>query len=410
MTTRIAMLSVHGCPLARLGTREAGGMQLYVRALSRELGRRGIVVDVYTRRVDPALPLVVPFGDNARVIHLDAGEPAPVDKDRAFDLLPELVCNLQRFRLLHGLSYTAIHSHYWLSGWVGNLLARRWDVPHVVMFHTLGRLKNRALAEDHDNAARAEVETRIVAAVDRIVASSEHEREALVELYGAQRDQVEVIPCGVDLSLFRPGDQAAARAKLGLQGDVVLFVGRMDPIKGLDILIRAVALLSHRPDLTLVVVGGSGTEEEMTRNQDLVARLGLADRVQFRGSVAQEELPTYYNAATVCVVPSHYESFGLVAIEALACGTPVVGSMVGGLPTIVHDDENGFLVPWRQPDAFAERIEAILANPSRRAALAAHARASVRRFGWGAVAERVIGVYQDLTRVRQPTLACLDRT
>src|SRR5579859_271751 len=161
--SRVAMLSVHGCPLARLGTREAGGMQLYVRALSRELGRRGVGVDVYTRRVDPALPTVVPFGSNARVIHLDAGEKSQVDKSTVFDLLPEFVCNLQRFRRAEGIDYDYIHSHYWLSGWVGNLLAPRWNVPHIAMFHTLGRLKNRALGENTESEARSDVEARIVA-------------------------------------------------------------------------------------------------------------------------------------------------------------------------------------------------------------------------------------------------------
>jgi D-inositol-3-phosphate glycosyltransferase len=407
MQCKVAMLSVHGCPLARLGTREAGGMQLYVRALSRELGRRGVDVDVYTRRVDPALPAVVPFGTNARVIHVDAGEPAPLDKSDVFDVLPEFVGNVRRFQQSQETEYDFVHSHYWLSGWVGNQLARRWDTPHLAMFHTLARLKDRAQVQDGDAASRADVETRIVGAVDRIIASSEHERRALVELYGARRDRVVVIPCGADLDLFRPGDQAAARAQLGLSGDVLLFVGRMDPIKGLDVLLRAVALLAHRPRLTLVVVGGSGTEEEMRRNQALATSLDIVDRVQFRGSVPQEKLTQYYNAATVCVVPSHYESFGLVAIESLASGTPVIGSMVGGLPSVVHDHVNGFLVPWPEPAAFADRIETVLDQPSLRAALASQARASVLRFGWDAVANRVAAAYRDVA-ARQPTVACLD--
>ena len=407
--TRVAMLSVHGCPLARLGTREAGGMQLYVRALSRELGRRGIQVDVYTRQVNPSTPTVVPFGPNARVIHLNAGEQGPVDKTTVFDLLPEFVSNLQRFRRDERIDYDYIHSHYWLSGWVGNLLAPRWSVPHVTMFHTLGRLKNRAMGDQTESEARSEVETRIVASVDRVIASSEHERQALVDLYGARRDRVEVVPCGVDLTLFQPGDREQARAQLGLSGEVILFVGRMDPIKGLDLLLGAVALLARRPTLKLVVVGGSGTEEEMKRSQALVGTLEIAGQVEFRGSVAQEELPTYYQAADICVVPSHYESFGLVAIEALACGTPVIGSMVGGLPTVIRDGENGLLVPWRQPSEFAERIDLILSDQALRESLADHARPSVLKYGWGAVAGRITSVYEDVTLARQPALVSQDR-
>ncbi|HLZ10116.1 MAG TPA: glycosyltransferase [Chloroflexota bacterium] len=407
--SRVAMLSVHGCPLARLGTREAGGMQLYVRALSRELGRRGVGVDVYTRRVDPALPTVVPFGSNARVIHLDAGEKSQVDKSTVFDLLPEFVCNLQRFRRAEGIDYDYIHSHYWLSGWVGNLLAPRWNVPHIAMFHTLGRLKNRALGENTESEARSDVEARIVAAVDRVIASSEHERQALVDLYGARRDRVEVIPCGVDLGLFRPGDRDLARRRLGLTGEVILFVGRMDPIKGLDLLLQAVALLKDRPTMRLVVVGGSGAEDEMARDQALVARLGIENQVDFRGSVEQEDLPFYYQAADVCVIPSHYESFGLVAIESLACGTPVIGSMVGGLPTVIRDGDNGLLVPWRHPSEFAERIDTLLSDGPLREALSSRARPSVLKYGWGAVAQRIMSTYQDVTLARQPAMASQDR-
>jgi D-inositol-3-phosphate glycosyltransferase len=403
------MLSVHGCPLARLGTREAGGMQLYVRALSRELGKRGLVVDVFTRRSDPMLPEIVSFGRNARVIHLDAGEPAPIDKASVFDHLPAFLGELERFRCTEGVDYDVVHSHYWLSGWVGNVLARRWDVPHVAMFHTLGRLKNRAMSETLEAPVRSDVETRIAASADRIIASSEHERESLVELYRARRERVSVVPCGVDLGLFQPVDRGMARARLGLSGDVILFVGRMDPIKGLDVLLRSLALLKFRSGFSLVVVGGSGNEREMLRCQDLVAALDLADRVQFRGSVPQEELPLYYGAATLLVVPSHYESFGLAAVEALACGTPVVASMVGGLPTIIHDGENGYLVPWRQPSEFADRIERIVADDALRRRLASRARASVARFGWSAIADRIVSIYGEFDAVRETAVACSPR-
>jgi D-inositol-3-phosphate glycosyltransferase len=273
------------------------------------------------------------------------------------------------------------------------------------MFHTLGRLKNRALTGSEDNTAREDVETRIVASANRVIASSEHERQSLIDLYAGRRDRIAVIPCGVDLQRFQPIDRAEAQARLGLSGDVALFVGRMDPIKGLDVLLHAINLLKSHEDLTLVVVGGSGREDEMQRNQALVRSLGIDRQVQFRGAVPQAELRYYYSAATVLVVPSHYESFGLAAVEALACGTPVIGSLVGGLPTVIHDGENGFLVPWRQPAEFAARIERLIGNSPERQELASRARTSVLKFGWDAVADRVLRVYEEVRDLREPTLA-----
>jgi D-inositol-3-phosphate glycosyltransferase len=402
---RVAMLSVHGCPLARLGTREAGGMQAYVRALSQELGRRGMGVDIFTRRSNPALPDVVAFGENARVIHLAAGEAAPLAKSALVETLPEFVCNLQRFRRQEGVDYQVVHSHYWLSGWVGGHLARRWDVPHLVMFHTLARLKGHAPQDDAEAENRAEVEERVIAGADRVIAATEHERRALVELYRARRDRVAVIPCGVDLDRFAPGDRDAARARLGLAGDVLLFVGRMDPIKGIDVLLGAAALLKERPSLSVVLVGGSGAEPEMRRTRELAARLGIDHLVQFRGAVPQRELAEYYRAATLTVVPSRYESFGLVPLESLACGTPVVGSKVGGLPAVIQDGRNGVLVPWRTPLAFAEALARLLDDPAEMARLRADARGSVLRFGWAAIADQILGLYRDITDARTPTLA-----
>jgi len=369
-------------------------MQSYVRALSRAQGRRGHVVDVFTRRTDPYTPPIVPLGDNARVISLDAGPTAAVNKNAVLDFAPEFVCNLQRFTRSEGARYDVVHSHYWLSGWVGHLVAPRWRVPQVSMFHTLGLLKNRALTASGETDARIHAEERIVATSDRIVAASEHERESLIELYGARRDRVAVIPCGVDLDLFRPVRANEARRRLGLQGDVLLFVGRMDPIKGLDLLIRAFARLPRRPDLSLVVLGGDGSELEFQRNQGLAHELGVADRVQFRGAVPQDLLPDYYSAATVCVVPSHYESFGLTAIEALACGTPVIASKVGGLPVVIEERVNGLLVPWRRPEALSARLAEFLDDRVLQARLASNARASVVKYGWDTIADAVDDVYR----------------
>ena len=404
---RVAVISVHGCPLARLGGRETGGMNVYVRELSREMGKRGMVVDVYTRLTDPRLPEVVEFGENARVIHLKAGLVGPMDKNEVFDCLPEFICHLRRFTQRHGLTYQYVHSHYWLSGWVGKLLSHCQNVPHVTTFHTLARVKNRALMGPSETERRAEIEARIIAGADAIVASSEHERHSMVSLYGARRERIHVMPPGIDLNLFRPLDRVQAKATLGLLGrDVLLAIGRMDPVKGFDVLLRAVAMLAHLDRLHLLLIGGSETDKERVRLQALASELGIEGRVSFLGAVSQDELPTYYSAASLVIVPSHYESFGFVAAEALACGTPVIASKVGGLPTIVRDGENGLLVSWRRPEAFAQRVERLLTDHHLMGRLMAAARPSVERLSWGISAERTIRLYRALGEARAPELVC----
>lgn len=404
---RVAMISVHGCPLAPLGGKETGGMNVYVRELSRALGKQSMTVDVYTRLTDPSLPRIVEFGENVRVIHLKAGEIGPMDKNTVLDRLPEFVCRVRQFVNENDITYQYVHSHYWLSGWVGNILASRWDLPHTTTFHTLARVKNRALLSPSETERRAEVETKIIASADAIIASSEHERHAMADLYSARRDRIHVIPPGIDLERFRPVNRSRARAELGFTGqDVILAVGRMDPVKGFDVLIRAMARLGHLSRARLVFAGGAGGDRESQRLADLVAELGLKDRVSFIGAVPQERLPLYYGAASVVVVPSHYESFGFVAAEALGCGTPVIASKVGGLPTIVRDGENGLLVPWRRPEAFAERIEQLLSDRDLLARLTAAARPSVERLGWSTAARKTIELYHALGVARTPELVC----
>lgn len=401
---RVAMISVHGCPLDQLGSREVGGMQLYVRELSRELGRAGLQVDVFTRKTVPTLPRVVEFGARARVIHLDAGPAQRIDKNLVVEHLPAFIHNLERFVERERIQHAVVHSHYWLSGWVGGRLGELWRVPHVTMFHTLGRVKNRANAHAggrrgvRETSLRNEMERRIVPAADAIVASTEYERAALVEAYGARAERVTVIPAGVDLRAFVPVDRGMARAALDLTGEVLLFVGRLDPVKGLDTLLEAVRLLAHRPALRLLVAGGSlrggkvDADEAYLRH--LARDLGIGDRVEWLGPVDQERLPLYYAAADAVVVPSRYESFGLVALEALACGAALIAAPVGGLPAIVRDGESGLLVPERRPELFAERIAWVLDEPARAARLRANARAAAEPYSWTANAARTRVLYE----------------
>lgn len=399
---RIATLSLHSSPLARLGVGDGGGMSVCVRQLAKELPRRGFPVDVFTRRTDPQSPTIVPLGDGARLIQLQGGPPQALDKSQVYFHLPELACNLRRFAEEQGLRYQLLHSHYWLSGLAAHWLSRRWGLPHVAMFHTLAEVKNHSRLGEREPARRIEGERKIVASADRLVAPTHHERSQLVRFYGASPSKIEIIPCGVDLDLFRPRDKAQARRQLGLfDRRLILFVGRMDPLKGLDILLKAVARLEDRQGLRVLVVGGSlEGDQKLSRYYRMAQEMGIAQQVTFLGSLDQQELPLYYSAADLCVVPSYYESFSLVAVEALACGTPVIASRVGGLTGIVRDGETGFLVPWRCPDPFSERLETLLGNEMLREHFGQAARKSVERFSWPNIAAQVQEMYEVLTSGR----------
>lgn len=394
---RIAMLSMHTSPLAALGrSRDAGGMNVYVRELARHLGRRAIAVDVFTRWTDPAVPQILPLGSHARLIHIPAGPLGPVSKHDLFPLIPAFVAGVECFAVSQRLDYDLIHSHYWLSGAAGMDLARRWGAPHLAMFHTLARLKQHARPEERESDLRIEQERLIIAGADGVIVATEDEREQITRLYGLSRQAMHTVPCGVDLAQFAPGDRAAARARLASRlrlGDepLLLYVGRLDPLKGPELLIRALPLLRERA--TLALVGGDGRDPERARLRDLAVDLGVAERVRLVDAAPQEQLPDYYRAADLALVASHYESFGLVAVEALACGTPVVAPSVGGLPAIVRDGVNGALLAQRTPAAFAAAIGALLRAPERRARLAAAARASIRHLSWPAVAGEIEAIY-----------------
>ena len=394
---RVAIISVHGCPNARLGSRDTGGMNVYVRQVAQELSARGVYVDIYTREHEPDEPQFVELAERARVIHLAAGSIA-LEKEELPGSLPEFARGLSDFTRQNGLTYDVIHSHYWLSGRVGNVLSSHWRVPHVATFHTLAEVKLRARAGEREPEARAAGERRTIASADRIVAFSEHERDAISRLYDSGRDHIAVIPCGVDVDRFQPLGRDSARGSLGfLDSKVVLYVGRVEPLKGIDILLRAVAQLGQSESVRTLIIGGeSEGDSEVERLKALAGELGISSLVSFVGRVEQRELPAYYSAADVCVVPSYYESFGLVALESMACGTPVVASRVGGLPTIVKDGETGYLVPWRCPEPFADRMDILLSSPDVNRSMGEAARRRALTMGWPAVADRLLSLYASL--------------
>jgi D-inositol-3-phosphate glycosyltransferase len=403
MSLRVAILSVHTCPLAVLGGKETGGMNVYVRELARELGRMGVRADVFTRSQNPAIPRVVMITEGVRVVHLTAGPEAPMPRERIRDHLDEFVDGVEAFRIAGGFDYDLIHAHYWLSGAVGLVLRDRWSVPLVQMFHTLGHLKNgvaRASA-DREPAVRIEEEARILGAVDRIVAATTVERTHLVKHYGADPARIAVIPCGVDTNLFLPGDQAAARAALGLDDQLqLLYVGRLAPIKGLETLLDAMARLrAAGTRVHLSIVGGDADEPLNGHEGELrarLARLDLRSAVTFVGAQPQERLRAWYVAADATVLPSHYESFGMVAMEAMACGIPVVASRVGGLQTTVRDGVTGLLVPDHDPAALAGALDRLLGDPDLRFRLGREGVQWAARHRWPCIAEAVCREYAAL--------------
>ncbi len=392
----IAVVSVHTSPLARPGTRDSGGMNVYIRELSREMGRRAHTMDVFTRRVDPAAPRVTVIDERTRVIQIDAGAPG-ADKASLRDILPAFRDGVLEFQREDGREYDLVHSHYWLSGWVGQALKSEWGVPHVIMFHTLGEAKNRHHPGEREPQYRIDGERIVAQSADRVICASRGEAEMLAELYGVAPGRAAIVPCGVDTVRFRPMSRRRARRYLDLPQDepLALFVGRIEALKGIDILLRAVAQVESR--FRLLVIGGDRKDTPRKGELEALAKeLGVASRVSFLDAVPHEELPLYYNAADICVVPSYYESFGLVAVEAMACGVPVVASRVGGLKETVHDGQTGYLVPWRCPEPFAERLEMLLSNPSLRRSMGREARAAVERYRWSEVAARVEDVYHEL--------------
>ena len=403
MRLRVAVLSVHTCPLAAPGGKETGGMNVYVRETARELSRMGAHVDVFTRSQNPAIPRVVDMGHGARVIHLAAGPEAPMPREEIHRHLDQFVAGVEAFRWDEALDYDLIHAHYWLSGVAGIRLREAWGVPVVQMFHTLGRLKNsvaRTPAEVEPELRISE-ESRLVDTADRVVAANVVERAHLVWYYGASAERVAVIPCGVDTDLFQPMARTTAKDLLELGPEpLLLYVGRLQPIKGLETLLQAMARLDG--STRLLIIGGDQDEPDnghAAHLRECVAALGLARRVRFLGTQPQRRLRLFYAAAEATVMPSSYESFGMVALEAMACGCPVVASRVGGLTTTIRDGVTGHLVPEGDPAALAGRLNGLLRDRQERDRLGAEATRWAAEHRWPCVAEAVCRLYSELRPV-----------
>ena len=406
---RVALLTMHSCPLGPAGERDTGGMNVYVTELARELESRNFCIDIFTRYHTPRDPEIVPVGSKTRVIHVPAGPP-DAKKEALSGHVDQFVTGVEGFAEREGLDYHLIHSHYWLSGQAGLELSKRWSAPHMVSFHTLAETKTEAFPENTEIADRAPAESQIAKSADRIIAWTEHEAASLVEKYGAPPERIAIASIGVDLEQFsvRESDQARRRLGIDLEDEVVLYVGRLDAIKGPRILLGAASRLRHRPRLRVIIVGGDQADGDTARLRELSRELGLDERVTFVGSVLHEELPWYYSAASVQVVPSYYESFSMVTMEALASGTPVIASDIGGPATLVQNGVAGFLVPPADEAAFADRIAALLDDPELRRRFSEAAPATVSHLTWGSAADRIVGVYASALEGVGEIPACID--
>ena len=430
MAYAIAMLSIHTSPLDQPGrTRDVGGMSVYIRELAQELAHHHLKIDVFTRWTNEDIPQIVQLSPNLRVIHIKAGPVGAVHKHDLYEYIPAFVQHIEDFRCSEACHYDVIHSHYWLSSAAATQLAHYWNVPHITMFHTLGRLKQLTNPDEPELMLRLDMEQKLIRHTDRIIAPTTDEYRQIIHNYQVSTSQVEVVPGGIDLRLFVPYDQQTARKQLGWESHapILLFAGRLDPFKGPDLLLRAAAMMQEKAQV--VIVGGRLTDDEDVQHlQTLANDLDISHRVQFLGDRPHEEMPLIYSAADITVVPSYYESFGLAAAESLACGRPVVATHIGGLTTLVHHGKTGFLVS-RNPDSFAEQLDVLLRDPTLYMQMCAAARPSVLEFGWHKVAHQIQHIYEELisnkdtvlnarrqlvdlqlpcsTRVSTPTTTCL---
>jgi D-inositol-3-phosphate glycosyltransferase len=411
---RIAMLSEHASPAALLGGADAGGQNVYVDALSRQLGQLGLAVDVYVRRERADAAEVVAWAPGVRIVNLPAGPACPMPKDDMWRLMPAFRDALLGFIARDGVRYDALHGNFWMSGWVTTELRSKLGIPAVQIFHALGTTKRRHQgAADTSPPDRIAVERLVVAGVDRLIAQCPNERGELVDDYGARPERVALIPAGVDTRLFRPEARAAARREIGLDpdGPLIVYVGRLLPRKGIRNVVRALACLVRQqegaappPRMPLLMVVGGETAEpdplatpEIGELQKLARALGIADRVRFTGQQPQRVLRHFYCAGDVVVTTPWYEPFGLTPLEGMACGRPVIGSAVGGIAYTVQDGITGYLVPPEAPEALAGRLRLLLARPDLRASMGQAARTRVEReFTWPAAAGRIAALYDEL--------------
>lgn len=407
----IAMISYHTCPLATLGGKDTGGMNVYVRDLSRYLGKYGIHVDVFTRSQDEHVPHVLhDLGFGNRVVHIPAGPENPRPKNELVGYIDEFVNGILFFSNSKQIDYDLIHSHYWLSGLAAKQLKNSWKIPIIQMFHTLALLKNKIAKsyKELEGEYRIDGEREVISISDKIVVSTIDEQEHLQSLYQTDLKKIEILSPGVDTSRFYPipEDEAKEYLKIPKDEKMLLYVGRIEPLKGIDTLIKAIAQMQKSDVLStcphyLYIIGGDPNGEvldedsEIERLKTLCEKLGVGDLIIFQGKKDQDTLPYYYSAAEILVMPSNYESFGMVALESMACGTPVVATQVGGLQHLVQDGETGFTVPHNNPDALEEKLTRLICQPELCEEMALNSIQYARSFSWEVITPKMISLYKE---------------
>jgi D-inositol-3-phosphate glycosyltransferase len=406
----IAIISYHTCPLATLGGKDTGGMNVYVRDLTRYLGQFGIHADVFTRSQDEHVPHVLhDLGCGNRVVHIPAGPENLLPKKELEGYIDSFVDNILDFAEKKQIHYDLLFSHYWLSGLAALKLKKAWNIPVIHMFHTLALLKNKIARSEKDieGEYRIEGEKKVLSEIDKLIVATTDEKDNLQTLYSTPPDIIEIIPPGVDTNHFYPIPVDEAKEFIGIPENekMILFVGRIEPLKGVDTLIKAISQLQQADILSrcphyLYIIGGDADSgqnkmnEEMQRLQDLQAKLGVGDLVIFLGKRNQDSLQYYYSAAEMLVMPSHYESFGMVALESMACGTPVIATQVGGLQHLVLDQETGFTIPNDNPDALEEKITVLICKPELREKMSQSSASYAQSFSWNTITNNLIEIFE----------------
>lgn len=395
----IAIISFHSCPLGRLGSKDTGGMNVFIRELAQELSTRNHKVDIFTGAHEPAHEKLIQLNENIRLMHIETGSLVETPKVAFYSYLQNFICGIESFRKSSDTSYDLLYSHYWLSGLAGKQLQTWWHIPHIIMFHTLGAVKNSIGIGTDETELRIESERELVQSCDLIVAATSREEKDLIHYYSASPQKIKIIPCGVNLNLFKPMDRKKVRMTLGLDHQkILLFVGRLDPLKGLEQLLKAFSEIPKKCMANLIVVGGDDYNHTGTHKLDsMAAELGIQSRIHFAGSVEQEELVRYYNAADICIIPSYYESFGMVALESLACGTPVIATDVGAMSEILSQPVAGEIIKCDRRHSLASKITGILNRNSNHIQNIETRRNLVSRYKWSNIADMLLHQYDELT-------------
>lgn len=407
---RIAFISVHTSPLAPMGGKKTGGMNVYIRELSQELGKQGYQIDIFTRRSSAHESEVdYGIGENVHVIYLNAGAMRSLTPDEHYPHLSEFTANLIAYATRHNIRYDVIYSHYWLSGWVAAKLKEAWGIKIVHMFHTLGHMKRRIKDNQfYSPDTRIMTESLVIKWADRIIAATSAEQAQLLWLYRADRRKIEIIPPGVNTTHYQDAmSPRQAKKLLGLnpKSKMLLFVGRIEPLKAVDTILEALYVMREKSpkllkNLHFTIVGGDladAKDAEMNRLQDMSIEFGIDHIVNFVGAKEQSQLPIYYSAATAVIMPSDYESFGMVALEAMATGTPVIASQVGGLAFLVRDKETGFHIPVREPKSLADCIITLLSNKHQTQEMGISASRVAKDYAWSSIANQLVQVFSDVT-------------